>query len=366
MINVQATRAIIQEHNGLTRLIFDLSGEIVVSKNLLSQMNALPFLLDLQLSEKAGGYTASYDVGRLLGLSKYLRQNAIDLPATLKIFREISSIITQTKDVDLYSDNLSYNADHIFIDAQSLDMKMVLFPFETGQQGIQALKALVSTLADELMSPDDEAAEAALRISELSKRPDFKMVTFIALLDELEQEYKPSRRKKRKQGDKAAQGGFWSRLLGHKPKPQPTPTYAVQEPIPITHDQILAKNDGGTELLIPEDETTFLINPEQKKTIKLSLSANGMESQAEITQFPCVLGRSPSDAHVVLEDSRVSRKHAIIDFSGDGAYISDAGSSNGVFYHGIKLPSDERQLLAVGDTIKIGRVDILVADIIGM
>src|SRR5688500_251558 len=45
---------------------------------------------------------------------------------------------------------------------------------------------------------------------------------------------------------------------------------------------------------------------------------------------PMLIGRA-ADADIVLEDSQVSRRHARLSPSGDGAIVEDLGSSNGTF-----------------------------------
>jgi pSer/pThr/pTyr-binding forkhead associated (FHA) protein len=49
---------------------------------------------------------------------------------------------------------------------------------------------------------------------------------------------------------------------------------------------------------------------------------------------PYVIGRSPSVADLVIEDSAVSRRHAVIEHLADGWVITDLGSTNGILVDG--------------------------------
>ena len=63
------------------------------------------------------------------------------------------------------------------------------------------------------------------------------------------------------------------------------------------------------------------------------------------------LGRS-IDNHLVLEDSAVSRKHAVLTDAEEGFYLKDLNSSNGTFVNGISV---KEALLKNGDILQIGR-----------
>lgn len=71
------------------------------------------------------------------------------------------------------------------------------------------------------------------------------------------------------------------------------------------------------------------------------------------------LGRAPSN-HVVLQDDRASRSHAEIHPSSKGWMIRDLDSRNGTLVDGERLGAD--RLLTAGETIQIGRVEILVCE----
>jgi hypothetical protein len=66
-----------------------------------------------------------------------------------------------------------------------------------------------------------------------------------------------------------------------------------------------------------------------------------------------VLGRDP-DIEVQLDSSTVSRRHARITLTADGAVLEDFGSKNGTFHRNDRITSPVR--LADGDAIRIGSV----------
>lgn len=68
------------------------------------------------------------------------------------------------------------------------------------------------------------------------------------------------------------------------------------------------------------------------------------------------LGRVGAD--VLLADPTVSRHHATLTVAEDGAWIEDAGSTNGTSVNGAPLPAGSRRPLRDGDTVKLGSVTV--------
>ena len=64
-----------------------------------------------------------------------------------------------------------------------------------------------------------------------------------------------------------------------------------------------------------------------------------------------IMGRADS-AQLVLEDETASRHHAVITRSGEGYYLNDLDSANGVLLNGERI-SAPRRLLA-GDLLELG------------
>jgi two-component system, NtrC family, response regulator GlrR len=68
----------------------------------------------------------------------------------------------------------------------------------------------------------------------------------------------------------------------------------------------------------------------------------------------CVIGAG-SEAHVVISEPTVSRKHAELTLVPEGVLVRDIGSRNGTFYLGQRV---EKIVLALGSRIKLGAVEI--------
>jgi pSer/pThr/pTyr-binding forkhead associated (FHA) protein len=72
--------------------------------------------------------------------------------------------------------------------------------------------------------------------------------------------------------------------------------------------------------------------------------------QAPLTE-PLEVGRS-GRAGLVLDDEQASRRHALIEPSGEGAIVTDLGSTNGTYVN--EQPIHSRRTLRRGDRIRIG------------
>jgi len=68
------------------------------------------------------------------------------------------------------------------------------------------------------------------------------------------------------------------------------------------------------------------------------------------------IGRVGAD--VLLPDPTVSRHHATLTIAEDGAWIEDAGSTNGTFLNGSPVPAGSRSRIHDGDMVKVGNVSV--------
>ena len=81
---------------------------------------------------------------------------------------------------------------------------------------------------------------------------------------------------------------------------------------------------------------------------RLTLSYNGRH--VDVTKERFILGRSKTQADLVLEDPNVSRQHAAIERVGDAWFLADLGSTNGCYIDGQRV---SRRQIADGDVIEI-------------
>jgi hypothetical protein len=80
----------------------------------------------------------------------------------------------------------------------------------------------------------------------------------------------------------------------------------------------------------------------------------GMTHQVEPPGSVCVLGRDPA-CDVVLNDSKCSRRHAVLEDSPEGIAVRDEGSANGIYLNGRRV---EKAHLKPGDTLRLGDVQV--------
>src|SRR4029453_12583182 len=74
-----------------------------------------------------------------------------------------------------------------------------------------------------------------------------------------------------------------------------------------------------------------------------------------------VIGRQPG-CELCIDDSFVSRRHAIVLRDRDTSWFEDAGSANGTSLNGEQLLRGRRWPLRSGDVVGIGRIDLVYLD----
>ena len=80
---------------------------------------------------------------------------------------------------------------------------------------------------------------------------------------------------------------------------------------------------------------------------------------ASLLEEGVVIGRSPHNATVVIEDETVSRRHARLFAEGRAIFIEDLGSTNGTSVNGTRLDPGTRWAVSDGDRIEMGAVQIV-------
>lgn len=88
-----------------------------------------------------------------------------------------------------------------------------------------------------------------------------------------------------------------------------------------------------------------------KLEIKL---ADGSTTTIELTKRQMILGRA-SDADVVVNDNLVSRRHVVLLCGPEGVQVVDAGSANGTFLGGQRLPAQQPIPLMDGAQFRVGQ-----------
>lgn len=75
-----------------------------------------------------------------------------------------------------------------------------------------------------------------------------------------------------------------------------------------------------------------------------------------------ILGRSPG-CDVVIADAGISRQHCLIEKIGDTVFVTDLGSTNGVFIDGSKLKPLEKTPYNPKSTLSMGPIKSLALDL---
>jgi hypothetical protein len=81
----------------------------------------------------------------------------------------------------------------------------------------------------------------------------------------------------------------------------------------------------------------------------------GSTRDVRLTGSRITIGRS-IDNDITLDDPALSRRHCLLEFDGDTAYISDCGSQNGTYLSGRRVTGAER--LESGNTVSLGSCDL--------
>ena len=91
--------------------------------------------------------------------------------------------------------------------------------------------------------------------------------------------------------------------------------------------------------------------------ISLILTQDGKSRPLHLEQSTITFGRSKENTVPLLNDKKISRKHAKIEKAGPVWKITDLDSGNGTKVNGLRIDVHE---LAIEDQIKIGDIELVV------
>lgn len=134
-------------------------------------------------------------------------------------------------------------------------------------------------------------------------------------------------------------------------------TVALAEP--KAPDSKIDSNQGSS--LVPMDDEKTYVKPKSVQVPYLKF-LNTMGEVRELLKMegsgPWIAGRE-GDIHIIISDSRVSRRQFEISLINSQYYIKDLGSSNGTLLKGEMLSSVDKSPIKSGDTIRVLENEII-------
>jgi hypothetical protein len=87
----------------------------------------------------------------------------------------------------------------------------------------------------------------------------------------------------------------------------------------------------------------------------------GTTHDVELPGSLAVLGRDPG-CDIVLNDTKCSRRHAVVEDGPEGLVVRDTASANGVYVNGRKV---DKAVLKAGDLVRLGEVQLKLVEQVG-
>ncbi len=126
--------------------------------------------------------------------------------------------------------------------------------------------------------------------------------------------------------------------------------------LPVTVEEYWGENED-----IMEEGTVYFKEIEEKtgqSTLWFSWEQNGMEQKQELKTFPAMIGKLQDKVDIYINDTSVSRIHALIKCSKNMVFLQDLDSTNGTKVNGISLISGEERQIKRNDKIQFGNMTI--------
>ena len=106
-----------------------------------------------------------------------------------------------------------------------------------------------------------------------------------------------------------------------------------------------------------EEEMTVFLGENEKRGFRYLKSFEDQNQDIEIEKFPAIIGKMEEKVDFTIANNKVSRIHAKIIFADDKYYIEDLNSTNGTYINETRLIPYEKNILKIGDIIKISELN---------
>ncbi len=326
---------ILRMRAGLDELVFYPDQRPILPDRLSAMAGSGQPLLPCRLLDEDGRVSLVYDVGSRLRVSKLLRLRPQEIWPAATALRALCLAVQGLPAAGLGPEGLSFCPDHIFWDTARQGVYLTYLPLACEQDPVQRLRDAALELARIAPGTPD-----ARRLADYVAQPDFSVLGLRRLAEEMLAPA-PARNDEIEVPLYPPQEELTT-LIETAPRPEGTVTSATGNLYELQRRQMLAaaRQGGGG--------------------VRLCITAGQDSSHVNVTQLPCVIGRSPEMAQLVLEDPQLSRRHAVLEWVDGQLCARDLGSKNGMSVDGVRYPAGQAVPLPVGATLTLGQTLITV------
>ncbi|MCH4013986.1 MAG: FHA domain-containing protein [Solobacterium sp.] len=141
----------------------------------------------------------------------------------------------------------------------------------------------------------------------------------------------------------------------------------IQEPEDLVRPDAAKPQEKTDTTFIPEMNNVPPVNhtvprakePGQKLYgVRITITVGAQRTTADVTDFPCLIGREADKCDVIISEPAVSRRHARLLKEDDQLLIEDVSEHNGTYLNEMKIPPLGKVRIHEGDSITLGRAHI--------
>lgn len=325
--------------------------------------NQIRFLLPVRIDEWNNEESFCYDITSKQSMTSAFAKRKMGKEEINSFLYSLDTVGTEAKRYLVDERNIITDPEYIYWDN---GCENVYWTFNPSQEENNDLLKLAEFILEHTDTRDTYAVRAAYEFYKRAKTGEVDTKGLYTILKENNYETKTvycenqtaNRPKEEKESGKGKR--IWGKILSlkkeathkdeewlkeiDKPCSEEMP-FISEERLNITHE-----NTENTSLLSKEAENTTLLC---RKTGERRLVSKDNGDEISLKAYPCLIGARNPDVDIKLVNNTVSRMHAQIDLFNEKYYLYDLSSSNGTFLNGVKLESEEKEVIP-GDEVCFG------------
>ena len=324
-------------------------------KTHMLEENDIPGLLGLNYSRIDNIQQFMYEISSMQTMDKMLSSKKAGYEDIKRVIYGIYGVCENIKKFFLKADNLIINPDMIYINPETMGVKLVLNPYYN-EPIWQQLRELSRYFIGKINYTDIEAVTCVYKFNEIVMQDSFILEDIIKALEvnieektnmqeEIYIKYDENIVEEKKQNlfEKLAglvRNRFQTQIVCEEPS-----EYKIDN----QEEYEFKEEIGNTVLMRTCKEKEYYLESQSPKYENIKIPQEGV-----------IIGKLEKNVDVIINDISISRIHAKLEKNGDKCYIEDLNTTNGTYINGRRLIPYKLEELSDGDKINLGCIEYVI------
>lgn len=166
-------------------LVIECGTRILEFQVKMLENNTIRYVVPVETVKTEGIYHFYYNITSRISLLMYLKRHKLSRMEFLKLFLNLSSCISNSAGYLLSASNFAFDPEYVFIEPDTMEIRLIYIPAEAGSHCGGTLQTLVSDVLMQHINEPGFGGDLVQRILSEVKSDIFNLRNFMILINEL-------------------------------------------------------------------------------------------------------------------------------------------------------------------------------------